>query len=133
MYIVVFTQFSDMERCLIDASESLKRGLEEKLFFNEVTDLRVQQEKQVGKAERDIEMCAERFCDPEQYRPEQQSDTGLLSSINDSTYRSMTFYLYLNSLSQVCGCCRSSNKSSTKPTDSTGRGQHSVSLQLLQS
>lgn len=89
MYIVVFT---DMKQCLMDASESLKKGLEEMLVFNEVTDVRVQQEKEVGKAEKDIEMCAERFCDPEQYRPEQHSDTGLLSSLNDSTYRSMTFF-----------------------------------------
>ena len=70
-----------MKQCLIDASESLKKGLDEMLVFNEVNDVRVQQEKEVGKAEGDIEMCAERFCDPEQYLPEQQSDTGLLFSI----------------------------------------------------
>lgn len=75
-----------MNQCLGDASESLKKELEEMLVFNEVNDVRAQQEKEVGIAERDIEVCAERFCASEQYIPEHQSDTGLLSSINDSIH-----------------------------------------------
>lgn len=120
-----------MKQCLADVSETLKSALEKMLVFNEVNDVRAQQEKEVGIAERDIEVCAERFCASEQYRPEHQSDTGLLSSINDSIHGSMTFYLHLNSLAKVCSCCRCSEESSTKPTESTGRDQHSVSLQLL--
>ena len=61
-----FTQLSDMDTFLADASQKLITKLGTLLVFNEVYDVRGKQEKTVGKAEGNIRRYAERFCDQEQ-------------------------------------------------------------------
>ena len=75
-----FTQLSDMDTFLADASQKLITKLGTLLVFNEVHDVRVKQEKTVGKAEENIRGYAERLCDQEQHTLDHHvpnSDIGL--------------------------------------------------------
>ena len=69
-----------MDTFLADASQKLITKLGTLLVFNEVHDVRVKQEKTVGKAEENIRGYAERLCDQEQHTLDHHvpnSDIGL--------------------------------------------------------